>query len=153
MYLTMAVETAFADQAHLFGSATLSGQAFCAESLAGMLCVGMTALAQVGDADLEKVWLRGAVRVMAVSTIIAHRCVLPQKGTSFFRVTAIAGFTDRSGFEKTGTFSAVGLMAIRTFFGAISARHHRVASMFCLSAFGLMASEAYSLWHCVARGV
>ena len=45
MYLAMAVDTALADQAHLFGSTTISGQAFRAELLAGMLFIGMTVLA------------------------------------------------------------------------------------------------------------
>ena len=77
--------------------------------------------------------------------------MFPQERAAFFRMATITGLIDRGGFQQTRPLAAVGIMALGAFFRTISARHHRVAGVICLSTFGLMAGETNALRHRIAR--
>ena len=61
--------------------------------------IRVTLLAEERDRRDQQRALIRAMRSMAIEAVLAHRRMLEQKGPALFRVTLVAGFVDRIGFQ------------------------------------------------------
>lgn len=77
-----------------------------------MESLAMALLAEPGLTHAQHARLVGAVGIVAIGAILAHRLVLPQERSAFFLMALVTGLVDGLLGELIGTGRAVRIMAI-----------------------------------------
>ena len=72
----------------------------------------VTLEAQSRTREFQRVLVDGAVRIMAVQTVLAHRRMLEQERTALFRMALVAGLVDRIGLEQRAGQGAMRIVAV-----------------------------------------
>src|ERR1019366_7149213 len=75
---------------------------------------GVTLLAEPGHTDFEQLGIAGAMRVMAVITILHGRGMLPEEGTAPLRVALVARLINGGCDEEFRIRTSVRVVAVRT---------------------------------------